>query len=172
MLVLKKIPNFRNKVTINYSSNLFSNSIVTSNPVYLPNSTHQTPSSSSTPTYYLIELKEEVTGKVYNTLLPKAKQSSNARYITFDLYVDLNQGQSSTRTGVIGLQNAGKYTYEVFGVIENLTNPADDSTKTNENARVLIDTGLAMVYDSFDFTNTYYKPDRQEIPSVISYKNE
>jgi|TARA_R100000479_G_scaffold133967_1_gene71295 hypothetical protein len=172
VLSLKKIPNYTNKITVNYSSKLFSNSINTSKPVFLPNSTHQVPTVLSAPTYYLIEFKEQTTGKVYDTLLPLAGYSSNARYIMFDLRIDLANSETATRTGVIGLENSGKYDYNIYGVIENTQYPADTPGISNKNARVLIDKGVAMVYDSYDFTNTYYNPDRQTIPTVISYKNE
>ena len=172
MLSLKKIPNYKNKIAVNYSSNLFSNSINKSKPVFIPNSTHQVPTVLSAPSYYLIELIEQTTGKVYDTLLQKSKESTNARYISFDLRIDLADVESPTRTGVIGLDNAGKYDYNIYGVLEHLTYPADTQGKSNINARILIDKGVAMVYDSYDFSNTYYNPDRQTIPTVISYKNE
>lgn len=172
MLSLKKIPNYRNKITVNYSSNLFSNSINKSKPVFIPNSTHQVPTVLSAPTHYLIELIEQTTGKVYDTLLQKSKESSNARFITFDLRIDLATLETPTRNGVIGLDNAGKYDYNIYGVLENADYPATVQGKSDQNARILIDKGVAMVYDSYDFTNTYYNPDRQTIPTVISYKNE
>jgi len=168
MLVLKKTPNFRNSVTINYSSNLFSNSINPLKPVFIPNSTHQVPTVLAAPSYYLIELIEQTTGAVFNTLLPLSAASTNARYLTFDLYVD----DTATRTGVINLSNSGKYDYSIYAVIENTEYPATIVDGTNNNARLLIDTGVAMVYDSYDFTNTYYNPDRQTIPTVTSYTNE
>ncbi len=95
------------------SSNLFSNSINKSKPVFIPNSTHQVPTVLSAPSYYLIELIEQTTGKVYDTLLQKSKESTNARYISFDLRIDLADVESPTRTGVIGLDNAGKYNYNI-----------------------------------------------------------
>lgn len=172
MLSLKRIPNYRNKIAVNYTSKLWSNAINVSKPVYLPNSTHQNPSSLTSPSYYLIELIEQATGKVYDTLLTLAGYSSNARYLSFELRVDLASLESATRTGVIGLENSGKYNYNIYGVIENTQYPATVQGKSNQNARILIDKGVAMVYDSYDFTNTYYNPDRQTIPTVISYKNE
>lgn len=172
MLSLKRIPNYRNKIAVNYTSKLWSNAINPSNPVYLPNATHSNPSSLSAPTYYLIELIEQATGKVYDTLLPLAGFSSNARYLTFELRIDLALLENPTRTGVIGLENSGKYNYNIYGVLENSQYPATVQGKSNQNARILIDKGVAMVYDSYDFTNTYYNPDRQSIPTVISYKNE
>jgi len=90
----------------------------------------------------------------------------------FDLRVDRAFLEQETRTGVIGLDNAGKYDYNIYGVLENTQFPATSETISNRNARILIDKGVAMVYDSYDFTNTYYNPDRQTIPTVISYKNE
>lgn len=151
---------------------MFSNAINKSKPVFIPNSTHQVPTVASAPSYYLIELIEQTTGKVYDTLLQKSKESTNARYISFNLRIDLANFESATRKGVIGLENAGKYDYNIYGVLEHLVYPADTQGKSNINARILIDKGVAMVYDSYDFSNTYYNPDRQIIPTVISYKNE
>ncbi|QDP66816.1 MAG: hypothetical protein Unbinned5213contig1001_4 [Prokaryotic dsDNA virus sp.] len=151
---------------------MYSNSINASSPVFLPNANHETPSKSSTPTYYLIELIEQTTGRVYDTLLKLDKHSRNARYISFNLVIELNFMESATREGVIGLDNDGKYDYNIYGVIDNKKYPATTQGKSNLNARILIDKGVAMVYDSYDFTNTYYNPDRQSIPTVISYKNE
>ena len=172
MLSLKRIPNYRNKITVNYSSNLWSNAVNSSRPTFLPNSTHQIPTALTVPSFYLIELIEQTTGKVRDTLLPLAGFSTNARYIMFDLRVDRAFLEQETRTGVIGLDNAGKYDYNIYGVLENTQFPATSETISNRNARILIDKGVAMVYDSYDFTNTYYNPDRQTIPTVISYKNE
>ena len=172
MLSLKRIPNYQNKIAVNYYSNLYSNAINYSSPVFLPNSTHETTTKSSTPSYYLIELIEQATGKVYDTMLKLDKHSRNARYISFNLIVDLNTLESATREGVIGLDNSGKYDYNIYGTIERTKYPANTQGKSNQNARILIDKGVAMVYDSYDFTNTYYNPDRQSIPTVISYKNE
>jgi len=172
MLLLRKIPNYLNKVTINTSSSLYSNYINSTKPVYLPNSTHQTPTALSNPSYYLIELKEQLTGKVYNTPLSVSAFSSNSRYITFDLYITLSEYQTGTRSGLIDLPNGGKYNYSIFALLENVDYPATEVSGTNKNARFLIDKGLAMVYDDFDFTNNYFNPDRQVIPPTISFKNE
>jgi hypothetical protein len=168
LLLLRKIPNFRNSVTINYSSNLYSNAIDITKPVYIPNSTHSTTNISTNPTYYLIELIEELTGKVFNTLLPLTKASTNARFLTFDLFVD----NTASRDGVIQLDNGGKYVYNIYAVLENEEIIATKVDATNKNARFLVDTGIAMVYEDFDFVNNYYNPDRQDIPTVTSYKNE
>jgi hypothetical protein len=115
----------------------------------------------------MLELVEEVTGKVYDTLLVLSGYSSNARFLKFDLYLD-----TSSRSGAIDLERGGKYVYNVYGVLENTQYPATVEGKSNQNARVLIDTGLAMVYENYDFVNTYYNADTQTIPTVISYKNE
>lgn len=172
MLSLKRIPNYRNKIAVNYSSNLFSNAITSSKPVFLPNSTHQVPTRIAVPTLFFIELIEQTTGKVYDTGLPLAGISSNARYLSFELRIALANNETANRYGVIGLENSGKYNYNIYGVLENEDYPATLEHNINKNARILIDKGVAMVYDSYDFTNTYYNPDRQTIPRVISYKNE
>ena len=171
MLVLKKIPNYQNKVTINYSSKLYSNAINSTRPVFIPNSTHQTTTALGTPSYYLIEFTDQVTSVVKDTLLVLDEASTNTRYLTFNLVIGLNVSQSVTRTGIIDIAE-GKHNYKVYAVLENTTYPATGNGNSEINARFLVDKGVALVYDEYDFTNTYFNPDRQTIPSVISYSNE
>ena len=167
MLKLKKIPNHKNKIAFNYSSKLYSNSRQISNPIYAPNSGHQTPTATGSPIYYLFELVNEATKAKYDTVLELDKQSTNARYIESYVYFG-----TATRNGVINLPQGGKYIYNIYAILENVQYPADTMGEANKNARIKIESGVAMVYDDYEFKAKYYDVDNKAIPAVKVYKNE
>lgn len=167
MLALKKITNYKNKIAFNYASNLYANSRLINNPIYIPTSGRQTPTKTGSPIYYLFELTNEATGEKFDTVLELEKSSSNARYIESYIYFG-----TATRNGVIDIKQGGKYIYNIYGVLENTDYPADTMSEVNKNAHIKIETGVAMIYDDYEFKAKYYDVNSEVIPAVTVYKNE